>query len=247
MILLLDIGNTSIYMGISDGKEIIKTFRMNTEVEKTPDEYYATLKSFFDITKINHLAVSSVVPRVTEVFKKLGIKYFNEAPIIVGPGIKTGVNIKTDNPKEVGSDLICDAAAVESTETPTLIIDLGTANKFIYVKNKAITGAIISTGIQVSRQALIGNTALLPDIDIVTPPKVLGSNTIQCMQSGLTYGTAALIDGLVERIQEEVKEPFKVILTGGLSIIIKDLCKTPLVREPRLVLEGLLNIYLKNV
>ncbi len=246
MILLLDIGNTSIYMGISDGKTIIDTYRMNTEIEKTPDEYYATLKSFFDITQITDLAISSVVPRVTEAFKKIGHKYFHKAPLIVGPGVKTGVNIKTDNPKEVGGDLICDAAAIEHNDKPTLIIDLGTANKFIYVKNKTITGVIISTGIQVSRQALIGNTALLPDIDIITPPKVLGTNTIQCMQSGLTYGTAALIDGLVERIQEEVNEAFDVILTGGLSIIIQDLCKTPMIREPRLVLKGLLNIYLRN-
>ncbi|CCV64340.1 Type III pantothenate kinase [Alteracholeplasma palmae J233] len=246
MILLLDVGNTSVYMGLSDGKELVETYRMLTESVKTPDEYYVTLKSILDVDLITDIALSSVVPRVTETLRRMCVKYLKKEPLIVGPGIKTGLKIKTDNPREVGSDLICDAAAVADNKKPVLVIDLGTANKFIYIKDRAITGAIISTGIQVSRQALIGNTALLPDVDVTVPAKVLGTNTVTCMQSGLTYGTAAMIDGLIERIQEEVKEEFDIILTGGLSVIIKDLCKTKLVRDQRLVLKGLLSIYLRN-
>jgi type III pantothenate kinase len=246
MILLFDVGNTNISIGFSDGTHILETYRLNTEVAKTADEYYLQIKNLFTGKNVNHVAISSVVPRITEKLKDISLRFLNITPLIVGPGIKTGLNIKTDNPREVGADLICDAVAVENFKKPILIVDLGTANKYIYVKDKTIKGVIITPGVQISIKALVGNTALLPDIDIEVPPKVLGTNTISCMQSGVTYGVAAQVDGLIERIKDEVLEDFDVILTGGLSNEIAPLCKYPLTLDPDLVLKGLLSIYKLN-
>ena len=246
MILLFDVGNTNISIGLSDGTDILQTFRLNTEVSKTADEYFIAMKSLFNQHDIHEVAISSVVPRITEKLKEISEKYFKIEPLIIGPGIKTGLNIKTDHPREVGADLICDAVSVEDFHKPMLVVDLGTAIKYIYVKNKTILGVIITPGVNISIKALVGNTALLPDIDIEVPKKVLGTHTIACMQSGVTYGVAAQVDGLIERIKDETKEDFGVILTGGLSEMIAPLCKYPLTRDPDLVLKGLLKIHSRN-
>lgn len=246
MILLFDVGNTNISIGLSNKVSILHTIRLNTEVSKTADEYWLQMKNFFQVEDIDAVAISSVVPRITEKLKEISLKRLNIEPLIVGPGVKTGLNIKTDNPREVGADLICDAVAVEDIEMPSLVIDLGTAIKYIYVKNKTIRGVVITPGVNISIKALVGQTALLPDIDIEVPKKVLGTNTIACMQSGVTYGVAAQVDGLIERIQKEVKEEFKVMFTGGLSETIAPLVYAPLERDPDLVLKGLLKIYLRN-
>ncbi len=246
MILLCDVGNTNLSFGISDGQSIMDTFRLNTDVSKTADEYWIQMKNLINSHQITEIAISSVVPRITEKLREIARKHFNLEPLVVGPGVKTGLNVKTDNPREVGADLICDAVGVEEFFKPMLIVDLGTAIKYIYVKNKTILGVIITPGVNISIKALVGNTALLPDIDIEIPKKVLGTNTISCMQSGVTYGVAAQVDGLIERISEEVKEPFDVILTGGLSQTIAPLCKHPLTRDPDLVLKGLLTIFNRN-
>lgn len=248
MILLFDVGNTNISIAISDGFDILETYRLNTEVQKTADEYYVPIKSMVNTHPITHIAISSVVPRITEKLKEISARYFKiKDPLIVGPGVKTGVFIKTDHPKEVGADIICDAAAIIETHIPHLIIDLGTANKYIYVKNKTILGVVIAPGVHISIKALVGNTALLPDIDIEVPKKVLGTNTISCMQSGVTYGVASQVDGLIERIKSEVEETFYVVLTGGLSEMIAPLCHIKPDRDPNWVLKGLLNIFNKNV
>lgn len=246
MILLFDVGNTNISIGLSDRKTILDTFRLNTEVTKTADEYYIAMKSLVDMKSITAVAISSVVPRITEKLKDISTRFLKIDPLIVGPGIKTGINVKTDNPREVGADLICGAVAVEPMKTPVLVVDLGTAIKYIYVKNKTILGVIITPGVSISIKALVGNTALLPDIDIEVPKKVLGTNTISCMQSGVTYGVASQVDGLIERIRDEVNEEFTVILTGGLSQTIAPLCKHELTRDSDLVLKGLLNIFNRN-
>lgn len=246
MILLFDVGNTNISIGLSDGVLVYQTYRLNTEVTKTADEYYIAMKSLFDFREVTEVAISSVVPRITDSIKKICEKYLNLEPLIVGPGVKTGLNVKTDHPREVGADLICDAVAIEDLSKPVLVIDLGTAIKYIYIKNKTILGVIITPGVNISIKALVGNTALLPDIDIEVPKKVLGTNTISCMQSGVTYGVAAQVDGLIERIKEETKEDFDVILTGGLSQMIAPLCKNTLSRDPDLVLKGLLKILIRN-
>ena len=245
MFLLFDVGNTNVTIGVSDGFKITDTYRLNTIVTKTSDEYYIQMKTLIDFTQIKYVAISSVVPRITEKLIEI-CKRINITPLVIGPGVKTGLNIKTDHPREVGADLICDAAGISDHTKPTLIVDLGTAIKYIYVKDKTIKGVIITPGVTVSIKALVGNTALLPDIDIEVPKKVLGTNTVHCMQSGVTYGVASQVDGLIERIHEETKEDFNVILTGGLSGTIAPLCKHQLERDPDLILKGLFNIYLKN-
>ncbi len=246
MILLFDIGNTNINIGLAENKEIIKSYRLNSEVEKTADEYYIALKSLFGKNTITSVAIASVVPRITEKIITISKKFFKINPLVIGPGVKTGINIKTDNPKEVGADLICAAAGLFDQKDSTLIVDLGTAIKYIYVKNKMIKGVIITPGVDISIKALVGNTALLPDIDIIVPKTVLGTNTAHCMQSGVTYGVAAQVDGLIDRIKLEVNEVFRVVLTGGLSPVIAPLCLHKLTKDIDLVLKGLLNIYNKN-
>lgn len=245
MLLLFDIGNTNVNIGISDNTKILKSFRLNSEVEKTADEYYLALKSLLDNSDITGVAIASVVPRITEKIIALSKRFLNLMPLIVGPGVKTGINIKTDNPKEVGADLICGAAGLKQ-QGSTLIVDLGTAIKYIYVKKKMIKGVIITPGVDISIKALVGNTALLPDVDITVPKTVLGTNTTHCMQSGITYGVAAQVDGLIERIKTEVGEDFAVVLTGGLSPIIAPLCRHELTEDINIVLKGLFNIYNKN-
>jgi len=246
MFLLFDVGNTNIFIGTSDGFKIIDTYRLNTEVTKTADEYFIQMKSLIDFKLVKHIAISSVVPRVTERLKEIAVKFVGIEPLIVGPGIKTGLNIKTDHPREVGADLICDAVGIDDDIDKALIVDLGTAIKYIYVKHKTILGVIITPGVNISIKALVGQTALLPDIDIEVPKKVLGTNTIHCMQSGVTYGVAAQVDGLIEQISAEVGEDFKVILTGGLSEMIAPLCRHELNVDQDLILKGLLKIYNKN-
>lgn len=246
MFLLFDVGNTNIFIGVSDGFKIIDTYRLNTEVTKTADEYYIQMKNIIDFKQVKHVAISSVVPRITEKLKEISLKYIGIDPLIVGPGVKTGLNIKTDHPREVGADLICDSVGLDEDIANALIIDLGTAIKYIYVKNRTILGVIITPGVNVSIKALVGHTALLPDIDIEVPKKVLGTNTIHCMQSGVTYGVAAQVDGLIDRIRKEVGEDFKVILTGGLSALIAPLCSHELTVDADIILKGLLKIYNKN-
>lgn len=246
MFLLFDVGNTNIFIGVSDGFKIIDTYRLNTEVTKTADEYYIQMKNIIDFKQIKHVAISSVVPRITEKLKEISLKFVGVDPLIVGPGVKTGLNIKTDHPREVGADLICDSVGLDDDVTNALIVDLGTAIKYIYVKNKTILGVIITPGVNVSIKALVGHTALLPDIDIEVPKKVLGTNTIHCMQSGVTYGVASQVDGLIDRIRKEVNEDFKVILTGGLSALIAPLCSHELTVDSDIILKGLLKIYNKN-
>lgn len=246
MIILFDVGNTNIYTGLSKGDVIDETFRMNTDIHKSADEYFVLLKSFVDPSLVTGVIIGSVVPLVTQTLIELTKKYLKFDPVVIEPGTKTGIFVKADNPKEVGADLIANAAGL-STQNPTLIIDLGTANKFIYTKNHQITGVIIAPGLQLGINALDGNTALLHGVDIKVPKKYLGNNTISCIQSGVVYGTIVMIEGMVGRIKEEVKEDFEVILTGGLSSLILEHIRLNIVQDSELVLKGLLNIYHKNI
>ncbi|MDR2867492.1 MAG: type III pantothenate kinase [Acholeplasmatales bacterium] len=247
MILLFDIGNSTIGVALAKENSIISNYRLNTDLSKTYDEYFYSLKSIIDIQEIKAIAISSVVPRITEQIIKLSRKYFQIEPLVVEVGVKTGISVKTDAPKEVGSDLICDCAGLEGLANQgVLIIDLGTATKYLYCKDNAILGAIITCGIAVSQKALVTKTALLPDVELKVPSHVLGRNTTECIQSGSSYAVAAQIDGLIERIKLEVKEDFLVLTTGGLSSFILPLCQHKMIREPLLVFKGLLKIYHKN-
>lgn len=247
MLLLIDIGNTDIVICNSDFEKIKSCTRIKTRDNRTPDEYNILIRSLISCNEIKAVVISSVVPTVTNYFKITFNKYFNINPIIVESGIKTGISIKTSSPLEVGSDLICDALGYsDNYEGDGLIIDLGTASKYIYVSNRQFLGCIISPGVKTSLDALVNKTALLPEIDLLAPKKVLGNNTIECMQSGIMYGKAAEVDGLIRRIRKEIGKDLNVVATGGLAKLIIPLCEENITLDQNLLHKGLLSIFHKN-
>lgn len=248
MILLVDVGNTSIVFGLAENNQIKKTYRFKTATDKTADEYYIMLKPVLDLYDVKDVIISSVVPIVTSALKKMCEKYINPSPMIVGPGIKTGIQLKVDDPKTVGSDMIADTAGAMKLYNEAIIVDLGTATKYIYAKNNIFYGCSIAPGVAISMKALVSNAALLPNIELVCPKKVVATATITCMQSGVIFGAAAQVDGMVERIRDEIKNPnIPVLATGGLSKLIVPLCKTNIERSEFLTLDGMYEIYKKNV
>ncbi len=248
MLILFDVGNTNIKIGLADLNKVKKIYRLKTATSKTADEYYLLLKGLISCDEVKGIVISSVVPSLTTTLEELALRYFNVNPIIFGQGIKTGLMIKADNPKEVGADLIADCIGSFDYGDKVLVIDLGTANKFIYVENKVFKGCIITPGVENSLNSLVSSTALLPKVEIKAPKKVLGNNTITCMQSGITYGNAAMIDGFIERIKQEVNvADLKVVATGGLAKSIIPLCKSEIVVDEFLTLKGLLEVYKKNI
>ncbi|MBO5711217.1 MAG: type III pantothenate kinase, partial [Acholeplasmatales bacterium] len=226
MILLVDVGNSNILFGVSDKENIITSYRIRTFTDKTADEYYLIMKPFLDSYQIEDVIISSVVPVVTSALKKAFSKHLGIDALMLAPGVKTGVQLKVDDPKTVGTDIICDVASVVEKYNEVIVIDLGTATKYIHVKNKTFLGVAIAPGVAISMKALVSNAALLPNIELVCPKTVIGTNTISCMQSGVIYGAASEVDGMVTRIKEEIGNPdCKVIATGGLSKLIIPLCK----------------------
>ncbi len=245
MILLLDIGNTNITIGLVKDDKIVQTYRLNSFTNKTSDEYYLLFKEIINLKEITNVAISSVVPQITYVINELFMKYTNSKILILEAKIKTGIMVKADNPKEVGADLICDAKGLLGEEA--LIIDLGTATKYIYVKDNTIQGLAIAPGLNISIKALVQDTALLPDIDLKVPKNILGTNTVSCMQSGVIFGTIFAVDGFIEKIKEEIKNPnLKIIATGGLASSIIPLCKNSIIMDDLLNLKGLHEIFKKN-
>ncbi|MDE6047866.1 MAG: type III pantothenate kinase [Anaeroplasmataceae bacterium] len=248
MLLLVDIGNTNIVLGFAENLKIIDTYRFKTSLNRTADEYYVLIKPILEQYKIEDCIISSVVPVITSAFKKALVKYNKKQPIILGPGVKTGVSLKVDDPKTVGADIICDVAGIKDLADEAIIVDLGTATKYIYTKNQVFYGVSIAPGVSVSMKALVNNAALLPSVELVCPKKVIGTSTVGCIQSGVIYGGAAQVDGMIERIKEEIGcKDAKVFATGGLSSLIVPLCKNEITLLESLTLEGLLKIYELNV
>jgi len=248
MVLLVDIGNSNIVFAYTDLNKIVKSFRLKTFIDKTSDEYYLLVKSFIDLYDIKDVIISSVVPILTSALKKLFKSYYQIDAKIVGPGIKTGIQLKVDDPKSVGSDMICDSVGAMSHYKEAIIVDLGTATKFIYVKNNVFYGCSIAPGVAVSMKALVSNAALLPSIELQSPKKIISTNTIACMQSGVIYGAAAQVDGMIDRIKEELKNnDIPVLATGGLYTLVVPLCKNKIEEHENLTLDGLKEIYKKNM
>ena len=248
MILLVDVGNTNIVFGFSDLNKVKKTFRFKTLKDKTSDEYYILLKSMFDMYDFGDVIISSVVPIVTSALKKLFSDYYNIDSKVLGQGVKTGIQLKVDDPKTVGADIICDCMGAMMYTNEAIIIDLGTATKYIYVKNNIFFGCSIAPGVSISMKALVNNAALLPSIEMQYPKKVISTNTISCMQSGVMFGSACEVDGMIERIKEEIgNKDVTVIATGGLSKVIIPLCHNKIQTEANLTINGLLQIYKKNM
>lgn len=246
MLLLIDVGNTNICITTYNNGELSNNLtRITTLLNRSADEYYLIIREMLKLDSVSGVCISSVVPVVTSVLKEMSIKHFKVEPVILGTKIKTGVNLKVDNPREVGADLICDVAALKGEEA--LIIDLGTATKYIYAKNSTLHGVVICPGVNISIKALVSNTALLPEIELKAPSTVLGKNTIACMQSGVTYGVASQVDGMIDRIKEEVGNPnLKVFATGGLASLIVPLTKHEIIIDDLLTIKGLVEIYRRN-
>jgi len=248
MILLVDVGNSNIVFGLLDNNTITETFRLKSFTDKTDDEYYFLVKPLLDNIEIDDVIISSVVPIITSAIKNVFVKHYNIKPIILGPGVKTGVSLKVDDPKTVGADIICDVAGIYGLEDEAIIIDLGTATKYIYAKNQVFYGVSIAPGVMISMKALVNNAALLPNVEFVQPKKVIGTSTINCIQSGVIYGAASQVDGMIERIKEEINNPnVKVFATGGLAKFIVPLCKNDIEVISNLTLNGLKRIYELNV
>ncbi len=247
MFILCDVGNTSIEFAVCEGNNILRKFRIKTLVNRSSDEYIIMFKTLLGDVTFKDVLISSVVPVVTSALVKMFQKYYNIKVHVLGPGIKTGVMIKADNPREVGADLICDVAGSQCYGNDVIIIDLGTATKYIYQHNSTFMGISIAPGVVISMNALTNSAALLPSIELQTPKTVLCNNTISCMQSGVIYGAASQVDAMIDRIIDEIKvDNVKIVATGGLSGLIIPLCKHDIILDDELVLKGLLSIYNKN-
>ncbi len=254
MILAIDIGNTNIVVGCFDKNHVLFVERVSTENTKTELEYAISLKNVLEIYGIHPREVeggiiSSVVPPLTNVLKASAEKIISGRVLVVGPGIKTGLNLLMDNPASVGSDLVVDAvAAIHEYPVPLIFVDMGTATTISVVdEEKRYRGGMILPGIRVSMDSLTSKTAQLPHISMEPPKRLIGRNTIDCMKSGMIYGNASCIDGMIRRIKKELKrEDITVIATGGLSKVIIPYCEEKIIYDDELLLKGLRLIYEKN-
>lgn len=253
MILTIDIGNTNIVLGGFLEDKLTFISRISTNARKTDAEYATKIKSILalydvDRNQVSGAIISSVVPPLTKTVKNAVKMVYGVDALVVGPGIKTGINLLADNPTQVGADLICACvAAYNLYQPPVLIVDMGTATKLIYVDEKAcFSGVSIIPGVELSLKALAGGTAQLPQISLEAPERVMGRNTEDCMRSGIIYGNAAMIDGMIERIEEEQGSKPALVATGGLSRAIIPYCKHNIILDDDLILKGLLIMYNKN-
>ena len=254
MILVIDVGNTNIVLGIYEDKRLLESWRIGTEIHKTSDEYGMTINQLFNfsnykLSDINQVVISSVVPTAMYTLQHMARKFFKREPLVIGPGVKTGINIKYDNPKEVGADRIVNAvAAYELYGGPLVIVDFGTATTYCAVsKNGEYLGGAISPGIQISMDALFQKTAKLPKVELIKPETVICKNTINSMQSGIIYGIVGQVDYIVKRMKKELDdEDTKVIATGGLAKMIAIESETINIVNGLLTLEGLRIIYERN-
>ena len=253
MILAIDIGNTNIVIGCIKDDKILFTERMSTDSNKTVLDYAIGFKTVLELYHIHTedltgSIISSVVPPVTNTVRKALHKITHHQAMVGGPGIRTGLNILTDNPAGTGSDLIVGAvAAIHEYPVPLIIFDFGTATTASVVdRKKNYIGGMIIPGIRVSLDGLASHASQLSRISLDAPKKIIGTNTADCMKSGLLYGNAAMLDGIVDRMEEELGEPTTVLATGGLASLIVPLCKKNIILDDDLLLRGLNLIYKKN-
>ena len=253
MILAIDVGNTNTAIGCIVGRDISHVFRVSTNISKTADECAVDLKNILgfhsvDIAGVSGAIISCVVPPLTHVFK-LAIKLLAGIDaIVVGAGVKTGINILIDDPGQLGGDMVATAVgALASYEPPLIVVDMGTATK-MYVINRSGSslGGSISPGLSLSMDALAAGTSQLPRVQIEAPQKCISANTIDCMKSGAVFGAASLIDGMTERFEAELGESAQIIVTGGLAEAVYRHCRRGVIHDPHLILHGLRVIYEKN-
>jgi type III pantothenate kinase len=253
MLLVIDVGNSNNVIGLFSGKELLSHWRIRTEWNRTADEYWVLFKEFIlsnnvGLDDIDDIVIACVVPALVPVLQEMARKYFSREPLVVGPGIKTGISILYRNPAEVGADRIANSvAAYEKYSGPLIIVDFGTATTFDVVSKKGeYLGGIIFPGIQISLEALFKNTAKLPRIDMQVPDKVIGKSTVESIRSGAVYGFAGMIENLVLQIKKELGQNAYVVATGGIVEWISTKTKVIDKLDPFLTLDGLRIIYEKN-
>lgn len=253
MILTVDIGNSNIVLGAVDGEQILFEARLRTDATKTSDEYCIDLKMILEVHhvtpgQIEGSIIASVVPQVLNSLQTAIHKLTGKTSLVVGPGLKTGLNIKVENPAQTGADLVVGAvAALREYKPPLIVVDMGTATTMIVLDSTGtLVGGCICPGVKISLDALTERTALLPGLQLDQPKHAIGRNTIDCMRSGIMLGTACMLDGMVERMEAELGCKTKVIATGGIAKFITPLCKTEMVYDKDLIVKGLAALYRSN-
>ena len=253
MILAIDMGNSNIVIGCIDDEKSYFEERLSTDKSKTALEYaigFHTVLELYniDVSRIEGAIISSVVPPLTNVVKSAVEKIIGKTPLVVGPGIKTGLNLQMDNPRSVGSDLIVDAVAgITEYGAPLILIDMGTATPMSVVdKDNNYVGGVIMTGLRLAMESLSSRASQLFNVSLEVPKNVIGKNTTDCMKSGIVLGNAACIDGMIDRLEEELGYSTTVVATGGLAHVVIPLCKHDIIVDDALLLKGLKIIYDKN-
>lgn len=253
MILAIDIGNTNIVVGCIENGKIEMTARVASDRQKTGDEYALFLQNLLKLHGISQDSfeggiISSVVPPLSGALQYAAETVIGRKMLLVSSGLKTGLNIRMDNPRKVGADLIVDGvAALNKYKPPILIFDMGTATTMSLIDEQGCyAGGMIIPGAVLSLNALSSRTSQLPHVGVEAPKSLIGKNTVDCMRSGIVYSNAAMLDGLIERVADTMSKPLTVVATGGLSEVIVPFCKQRITLEPDLLLEGLWLIYCKN-
>ena len=253
MILTVDVGNSNVVLGAVRGDEIVFEARLRTDATKTSDEYCIDLKMVLEVYHVKAedfegAIIASVVPQVLNSMKTAIMKLTGKAPLVVGPGLKTGLNIAIDNPSQAGADLVVGCvAALREHKAPMIIVDMGTATTMIVVdKNNAMIGGCIMPGVKISMDALTDRTALLPGLQLDQPKRAIGRNTIDCMRSGLMMGAACMIDGMIDRMEQELGYRTTVIATGGIAKFVLPMCNHEIVYDKDLLVKGLAALYRDN-
>lgn len=253
MIFAVDVGNTNIVVGAIDGEDVKFVERISTDKTKTDLEYAMMFKSVLEIRKISvsdieGSIISSVVPEINQILKTSIEKLLNKTPLIIGPGVKTGLNIKLNDPAELGADMVVAAvAAIKEYPLPQIIFDLGTATTISVISKEGdFLGGSILSGVKTSLESIINKSSLLTNISYDSPGNVIGKSTIECLKSGVVYGTASMMDGMIDKIENELKEKPTVIATGGLSSYFIKYCNHEIIFDDQLLLKGLGIIYKKN-
>ncbi len=253
MILTIDIGNSNIVIGCVDGEKILFRGRVNTDRVKTSDQYCIELKTLLEIyglslEQIEGSIISSVVPQVLNSMQTAVAKLTGKSALVVGPGLKTGLNILLDNPAQMGADLVvADVAALREYQPPLIVIDMGTATTMAVLdQSGAHLGGCVCPGVQLSMDALTQNTSLLPGIQLSQPQHAIGRNTADAMRSGIMMGTASMLDGMIDRFQQELGQEATILATGGIARFLVPLCNHNIIYDRDLLIKGLAILYREN-
>ncbi len=253
MILAIDIGNSNIVLGGVKDDQILFEARLRTEATKTSDQYCVDLKILMEVygvsaEDVEGIIIASVVPQVLNSLQTAVLKLTGKQPLVVGPGLKTGLDIRLENPNQTGADLVVGCvAALREHKPPMIIVDMGTATTMVVLDQKgALIGGSISPGVKISMDALTERAALLPGLQLDKPKKAVGRNTVDCMRSGIMMGTACMLDGMIERMEQELGYETTVIATGGIAKFVLPLCKRHIIYDQDLLVKGLAALYREN-